>query len=146
MDVQALDSAMIATPPVDQALSQNLTNNSPPDPSGIPGGPSAAVNSTSTPVAARTSTTASTSAVLAPQRAATVKTTHPATPSDVHSQTASQSSSIHVSYRFVQNPVQVVVVFTDAADGQEVAQVPPEFVVKLVQFDHNKGELVDRDA
>jgi uncharacterized FlaG/YvyC family protein len=146
MDVQALDSAMIATPPVDQAMSQNLTNNSPPDPSGIAGASSVAVDSTLTPVTAKTSTTTSTSAVQASQRAATVKAANTTTASDVHSQTASQSSSIHVSYRFVQNPVQVVVVFTDAADGQEVAQVPPEFVVKLVQFDHNKGELVDRDA
>lgn len=146
MDVQALDSAVIAGPSVDQASSQNRTNNSPPDPPAIAGASSVAGNSTSPPVTANTSATTTASAVQGLQRVTALKASTSTNPSNVHASVPSQSASIHVSYRFVQNPVQVVVVFTDAADGQQIAQVPPEFVVKLVQFDHDKGELVDRDA
>ena len=137
MDVSALDSAVIVAPGLDPSQSQNRTNNPSPDASGIAAASSVAGSSTPPSVQSQ-SNVAPTRPVTAPK---------PVT-SPVHSaaSTSAPSTSIHVAYRFVQNPVQVVVVFTDAADGQQVAQVPPEFVVKLVQFDHDKGELVDRDA
>jgi len=133
MDVQALGSAVIVAPPSDQAQSQNLPNNLSPDPSANAGGVMLAVDSTSSP-----QPNAPTTDKLAATKPAALVVHAPAS--------ASPSTAIHVGYRYVQNPVQVVVVFTDAADGQQIEQVPPEFMVKLVQFDHDKGQLVDRDA
>jgi hypothetical protein len=54
-------------------------------------------------------------------------------------------SPVHAAYKYLTNPVQVVIVFSDA-DGQVVSQSPPQSLVQLVKFDHAPGELVDRDA
>lgn len=140
MDVQALGSAVIVAPQADPAQSQNQANNSSPDAPGIAGASGTVLSSSVTPKSAAAAEAAPQDALkkIVPLKAGT-SSVHPLAPQ-------TPSTAIHVSYRFVQNPVQVVVVFTDAADGQQIAQVPPEFVVKLVQFDHDKGELVDRDA
>lgn len=54
-------------------------------------------------------------------------------------------SPVHAAYKYLTNPVQVVIVFSDA-NGQVVSQSPPQSLVQLVKFDHAPGELVDRDA
>jgi hypothetical protein len=139
MDVQALSFAAIVAPQADPAQAQNQANNASPTTPGI-----SAVGGSVTSGASPSAHAAKTSSADVLKPAAPLKTDTPSTHKSTS--TASTSAAINVSYRFVQNPVQVVVVFTNAADGQQVAQVPPEYVVKLVQFDHDKGELVDRDA
>jgi uncharacterized FlaG/YvyC family protein len=142
MDVQALGSAVIVAPQADPAQSQNQTNNPSQDTSGITGVSSAASSSPSSATAPQSASKVQASSPDVLKHVAPLKVAA----SNAHPASQVQSATINVSYRFVQNPVQVVVVFTDAADGQQVTQVPPEYVVKLVQFDHGKGELVDRDA
>jgi|GEM_PF-2456035 hypothetical protein len=53
--------------------------------------------------------------------------------------------ALHVAFEYMQNPPQVVVVFSET-NGQEIAQVPPQSLVELVKFDHAAGELVDRNV
>jgi hypothetical protein len=137
MDVQALGSAVIVAPPADPAQSQTQTN----PPTGSSG--SAVTVSLSS---AGASPSANVGQATSQDALKNIGSLHATDKSSVQPAPAPLSSSVHVAYRYVQNPIQVVVVFTDATNGQEVAQVPPEFMVKLVQFDHDKGELIDRDA
>ncbi|HXP93255.1 MAG TPA: hypothetical protein VN905_07270 [Candidatus Binatia bacterium] len=151
MDVGALSSVLSALPLVDPGQSQSGTGSST-----VPAATStsnvlvADIGTDSTSPSATSSggtkSAATNSNPLSPplqppdaaQKAS--KTNAPQAPS------ASLLSDVHVAYKFVTNPVQVVVVFTNATNGQEIAQVPPQFVVQLVKFDHSSGELVDRNA
>lgn len=141
MDVQALDSAVSVASQIDPAQSQNRTSNpSPPNAtvSSPSGGGTGGSPQPPAPDAASLATSSTT-------RSGAVHGIT-ATNSDKHSASPSTVASINVSYRYVPNPVQVVVVFTNSANGQEIAQIPPEFMVKMVQFDHGSGELVDRNV
>ncbi len=57
-----------------------------------------------------------------------------------------QNVSLNVSYR-VENPHEIVTVFSDPKTGKEVAQFPAEIVVQIAQFfDKHSGVTLDRSA
>jgi hypothetical protein len=54
---------------------------------------------------------------------------------------------LDVSYRVLQNPNEIVTVFSDPKTGQEVAQFPADILIGLASFfDQQRGVTLDRDA
>lgn len=134
MDVQALGSASSTSLTLDPAQAQNLTSN-----------PSPSTTTVSSPSLGADAASSQPSNGSAPGSNASKGTTPK---SSVHENATPTviASTITASYKYVSNPVQIVVVFTNSANGQEVEQIPSQALVKLAEFDRNSGALVDRNA
>ncbi|HEV7180726.1 MAG TPA: hypothetical protein VGN11_12710 [Candidatus Baltobacteraceae bacterium] len=62
-------------------------------------------------------------------------------------QGAPVSPNLNVSYRVLNDPDEIVTVFTDPRTGKEVTQIPSEALIGLAQFfDQQQGVTFDRNA
>jgi hypothetical protein len=144
MDVQALAPAASVFALIDPAQSQSATS-SPSQPaspaagapSANPSGADASTATSSNPKLAAAGTDSSTTPLQ--HAAAKSKDGEASTPGAIG------ISAVHAAYKYLTNPVQVVVVFTDS-NGNVIDQAPPQSLVQLVKFDHASGELVDRST